>query len=215
MDVQMPAMDGYETARLIRLRRECEHTPIIFITADSDDGSEVPIAYASGAVDFMVGTIIPGVLRAKVSIFVELYLKSSSSNGLLGEVTFLSEQFRDSEAHFRAVLHNVGDGIVTLSDDGLVETFNRAAARLFGYTEEEAIGRPFAGMIEPTGTPAKPARWPARDGHSQGRLELPGRAEPAAMCSSARARCTSSVCATSPSVRPTSTRCATRRCTTR
>jgi diguanylate cyclase (GGDEF)-like protein/PAS domain S-box-containing protein len=152
MDVQMPAMDGYETARLIRLRRECEHTPIIFITADSDDGSEVPIAYASGAVDFMVGKIVPGVLRAKVSIFVELYRKSVALECLLEDVTFLSEQFRDSEAHFRAVLHNVADGIVTLSDDGVIESFNRAATRVFGYTEREALGRPFAGMIEPART---------------------------------------------------------------
>ncbi|HVF78498.1 MAG TPA: EAL domain-containing protein [Solirubrobacteraceae bacterium] len=151
MDVQMPGMDGYETARLIRLRRECEHTPIIFITAGVEDVAQIPIAYASGAVDFMVGAITPAVLRAKVSVFVELFLKSLELERSLGEVTFVSEQFRDSEAHARAVLHNVGDGIVTLSDDGLVESFNRAASRLFGYSEAEAIGQPFAGMIPPTG----------------------------------------------------------------
>ena len=147
MDVQMPEMDGYETARLIRLRRECEHTPIIFITAHTDDAAQVPIAYASGAVDFMVGTIVPGVLRAKVAIFVELYLKSRELERSLGDVTTLSEQFRDSEAHLRAVLHNVADGIVTLSDGGLIESFNHAATRLFGYEEDDAIGRPFARMI--------------------------------------------------------------------
>jgi diguanylate cyclase (GGDEF)-like protein/PAS domain S-box-containing protein len=149
LDVQMPVMDGYETARLIRLRRECEFTPIIFITAHGDDEAQSPIAYASGAVDFMVGTIVPGVLRAKVSIFVELFLKSLELESSLEDVTSLSEQFRDSEAHLRAVLHNIADGIVTLSDDGLVESFNSAATRLFGYTEREAIGQRFAGMISP------------------------------------------------------------------
>ncbi len=151
MDVQMPQMDGYETARLIRLRRECEHTPIIFITAETDDAGQVPIAYASGAVDFMVGTIVPGVLRAKVSIFVELYLKSRELERSLSRVTSLSEQFRDSEAHFRAVLHNVADGIVTLSDGGVIESFNHAATRLFGYGEEEAIGQSFTRMISGDG----------------------------------------------------------------
>jgi len=151
MDVQMPGMDGYEAARLIRMRRECEHTPIIFITADSDGDSQVPIAYASGAVDFMVGTIVPPVLRAKVSIFVELFKKSVALERSLDEVTTLGERFRDSEAHARAVLHNVGDGIVTLSDDGLIESFNEAATRLFGYDEDEAIGRPFATMVSPGG----------------------------------------------------------------
>ena len=150
MDVQMPEMDGYETARLIRMRRESEHTPIIFITADSYGGAEVPIAYASGAVDFMVGTIVPSVLRAKVSIFVDLFKKSLELERSLGDVTTLSERFRDSEAHFRAVLHNVADGIVTLSDDGLIESFNRAATRLFGFDEDEAIGLPFATMVTQT-----------------------------------------------------------------
>ena len=149
MDVQMPRMDGYETARLIRMRRESEHTPIIFITADSDGAAQVPIAYASGAVDFMVGAIVPAVLRAKVSIFVELFKKSRELERSLGEVTNLSERFRDNEAHFRAVLHNVADGIVTLSDAGDITSFNRAATGLFGYDEDEVIGRPFSMMVSP------------------------------------------------------------------
>jgi diguanylate cyclase (GGDEF)-like protein/PAS domain S-box-containing protein len=149
MDIQMPMMDGYETARLIRMRRECEHTPIIFITADSRGGARVPIAYASGAVDLMAGALVPAVLRAKVSIFAELFRKSCALERSLGEVTSLSERFRDSEAHFRAVLHNVADGIVTLSDDGLIESFNRAATELFGFGEDDAIGRRFATMFSP------------------------------------------------------------------
>jgi diguanylate cyclase (GGDEF)-like protein/PAS domain S-box-containing protein len=147
MDVHMPGMDGYEAARLIRMRRECEHTPIIFITADNDGGAQVPIAYASGAVDFIVGTIVPAVLRAKVSIFVELFKKSVALENSLDEVTTLGERFRDSEAHARAVLHNVADGIVTLSDSGLIESFNEAASRLFGYDEDESIGQAFATMV--------------------------------------------------------------------
>ncbi len=153
MDVNMPLMDGYETARLIRMRRESEHTPIIFITADADAGVAVPIAYASGAVDFIAGAIIPAVLRAKVSIFVELHRQSVELERTLQDVTTLSERFRDSEAHHRAVLHNVADGIVTLSDDGTIESFNRAATRLFGYAEDEAVGRPFSTMVSQTDPP--------------------------------------------------------------
>jgi diguanylate cyclase (GGDEF)-like protein/PAS domain S-box-containing protein len=149
MDVQMPSMDGYETARLIRMRRESEHTPIIFITADDEHQgqAQIPIAYASGAVDFIAGAITPAILRAKVSIFVELFRQSVELERTLGDVTSLSERFRDSEAHFRAVLHNVADGIVTLSDDGIIESFNHAATKLFGYKEQEAIGLPFSTMV--------------------------------------------------------------------
>ena len=142
LDVQMPVMDGYETASLIRMRAEYEHTPIIFITAHSTADAKIRTAYASGAVDFISAPIVPDILRAKVSIFVELFLKSRELERSVG-------QFRDSEARTRSVLENVADGIVTLTGDGLIQSFNRAAAELFGYGEEEAIGQSFSVMVGP------------------------------------------------------------------
>lgn len=76
MDVLMPVMDGYETARLIRMRRQSEQTPIIFVTAFATDEAQMPIAYASGAVDFLFAPIVPDILRAKVSVFVEMFVKA-------------------------------------------------------------------------------------------------------------------------------------------
>lgn len=149
MDVQMPFMDGYETARLIRMRAESAHTPIIFITAYSRDEAQIPIAYASGAVDFIFAPIVPDVLRAKVSVFVELFLKSRELEQSLRHVTMLGDQFRDSEARSSSVLEHVADGIITVSDAGVIESFNRAATRLFGYDEQEAIGRSFSEMVAP------------------------------------------------------------------
>jgi diguanylate cyclase (GGDEF)-like protein/PAS domain S-box-containing protein len=149
MDVRMPGMDGYETAKLIRMRRESEHTPIIFVTAYPRDEARVPDAYESGAVDFIFAPILPDILRAKISVFVELFLKSRELEQSLTEVTVLSERFRDGETRTRSVLDNVADGIVTVSDDGLIESFNRAATGLFDYGEQEAIGQPFANMIAP------------------------------------------------------------------
>jgi diguanylate cyclase (GGDEF)-like protein/PAS domain S-box-containing protein len=149
MDVKMPIMDGYETAKLIRMRKQCEHTPIIFITGHARDEAAVPVAYASGAVDFIFAPVVPDILRAKVSIFVDLFLKSRDLEQSLSEVTLLSHQFRDSEARTRAVLENVADGIVTVSDEGVIESFNRAASTLFGYSENEAIGQPFGILLAP------------------------------------------------------------------
>lgn len=76
MDVEMPGMDGYETAKMIRQRRESEHTPIIFATAYTEEEVHIPRAYASGAVDFMFAPLSAHVLRAKVEFFAELYRKS-------------------------------------------------------------------------------------------------------------------------------------------
>jgi two-component system, sensor histidine kinase len=72
LDVKMPSMDGFETARMIRQRKRSRHTPIIFITAYGRDDKDVLAAYALGAVDFLFKPIVPEVLRAKASVFVEL-----------------------------------------------------------------------------------------------------------------------------------------------
>lgn len=76
LDVQMPEMDGFETARLIRSRRESEATPIIFVTAYARAEMDMLHGYSQGAVDYVFTPIIPEILRAKVSVFVDLYRKS-------------------------------------------------------------------------------------------------------------------------------------------
>jgi signal transduction histidine kinase/DNA-binding response OmpR family regulator len=75
LDVNMPDMDGFETAQLIRQRQSSEHTPIIFVTAFSDD-MHVSRGYSLGAVDFITAPIVPDVLRTKVAVFVDLFIKT-------------------------------------------------------------------------------------------------------------------------------------------
>jgi two-component system, sensor histidine kinase len=72
LDVQMPSMNGFETARLIRGRPSTKHLPIIFVTAFRADSKEVLEGYALGAVDFLFKPIVPEILRAKASVFVEM-----------------------------------------------------------------------------------------------------------------------------------------------
>lgn len=72
LDVHMPGMDGFETARWIRSRERTQHLPIIFLTAHSHTEASVLRAYSLGAVDFLFKPIVPEVLRAKVSVFCTL-----------------------------------------------------------------------------------------------------------------------------------------------
>ena len=72
LDVNMPGMDGFETATMIRKRKRSAHTPIIFMTAYSDE-MHAAQAYSLGAVDFILTPFAPEVLRAKVRVFVELH----------------------------------------------------------------------------------------------------------------------------------------------
>ena len=75
LDVNMPGMDGFETAALIRQRKNSESTPIIFVTSYGDD-MHVAQGYSLGAVDYILSPIVPEVLRTKVSVFLELYRKT-------------------------------------------------------------------------------------------------------------------------------------------
>jgi signal transduction histidine kinase/DNA-binding response OmpR family regulator len=73
LDVNMPGMDGFETATLIRLHRRSAHTPIIFITSYADE-MQTARGYSLGAVDYILSPVVPEILRSKVSVFVSLYL---------------------------------------------------------------------------------------------------------------------------------------------
>jgi signal transduction histidine kinase/DNA-binding response OmpR family regulator len=75
LDVNMPDIDGFETAALIRQRKRSAHTPIIFITAFSDE-MHASQGYSLGAVDFILAPVIPDVLRTKVAVFVDLFRKT-------------------------------------------------------------------------------------------------------------------------------------------
>jgi len=73
LDVNMPGMDGYETATLIHSRPRSAHTPIIFVTAEAMTEADSFRGYTLGAVDYIYSPIVPEILRAKIGVFVGLY----------------------------------------------------------------------------------------------------------------------------------------------
>ena len=76
LDVQMPGLGGFETAKLIRGRKKTRHIPIIFLTAYDTDRLQIEQAYSLGAVDYLVKPLIPVIVNAKVAGFVELFEKT-------------------------------------------------------------------------------------------------------------------------------------------
>jgi two-component system, sensor histidine kinase len=78
LDVNMPGMDGFETAQAIRGRPRSRHTPIIFVTAyNREDGDLILRGYSLGAVDFLFKPLLPEMLRAKATVFVELQARAA------------------------------------------------------------------------------------------------------------------------------------------
>ncbi|WP_419885261.1 response regulator [Paenibacillus sp. B-A-8] len=76
LDVQMPGMDGIETAKLIKAREKTKEIPIIFISANSKEAEHLFAGYSAGAIDYMVKPFIPQILNSKIQGFVEMYITS-------------------------------------------------------------------------------------------------------------------------------------------
>ncbi len=122
LDVQMPVLSGFETARLIKSRERSRYIPIIFLTAISKEEEYVFEGYSVGAVDYLFKPFQPDILRSKVSVFVDLYQKQRQLS--IQQQRLVEADLRDLETRHM---------IVTI--------FNTAAELMFGMTSEDAVGR--------------------------------------------------------------------------
>ncbi len=103
LDVQMPGMNGFETAKMIRERERSRHTPIIFLTGAHEDLESVFRGYEAGAVDYIVKPPNADVLRSKVAVFVDLYNKNAQLRREVIERKLAEDQLRTSEENLRGL----------------------------------------------------------------------------------------------------------------
>lgn len=102
LDVQMPGMDGYQIAERLRGQPRSAHTPIIFITAYSHEDTEVLRGYALGAVDFVFAPVAPEILRAKVSVFIELAVMRQALEAEIAEGRRAAREIQSLNASLNA-----------------------------------------------------------------------------------------------------------------
>ena len=160
LDVQMPGLNGFETAEMIKSRERTRYVPIIFLTAISKDEAYVFRGYSVGAVDYMSKPFQPDVLRSKVSVFVDLYRKQRQ---LKRQERMLREAaIREVELEHRAQLlaqeartaHIVGtamDAIIVLDAAHGITLFNSAAERMFGRPASDVLGKRIHDLIPDDG----------------------------------------------------------------
>jgi PAS domain S-box-containing protein len=140
LDVRMPTLDGFETARLIREHPRTRLVPIIFMTAD--DPSDFPIekAYALGAVDYLAKPVNPLVLRAKVSVFVELYRKNAELARLAAKEH--QDALRRRDQRLRLILDNTRDYAFIVTDvERRITEWEGGSADITGWSARDAIGQ--------------------------------------------------------------------------
>ena len=154
LDVKMPGMDGFETARLIRRRDACRHIPIIFLTATGSDVDLIYKAYSVGAVDYLIKPLQPEIVRAKVDVFLELHrralrirrqeLQLREAERQRGE-----EALRESQNQYAATFNQAPVGIAHLSLDGRWLLANRHLCDMLGYAEAELRGLRYQDVADP------------------------------------------------------------------
>lgn len=157
LDVNMPGMDGFETAALIRRRARSETTPIIFISAINNTETHVSRGYSLGAVDYILIPVVPEILRAKVMVFVDLFKKTAQVKRQAEEhARFLQEQSARAAAEaeqerlaFLAEASNVLAG--TLDYQKTFENFARLVVpRLADFCIIDVVGED--GVLQQVGS---------------------------------------------------------------
>ncbi|WP_419779332.1 diguanylate cyclase domain-containing protein [Maridesulfovibrio sp.] len=140
LDVQMPGLDGYETAKLIKGIDACRLVPIIFLTAIYKDPAYARMAYEAGAVDFLTQPIDPAALKGKVSVFLELKRQKDQLEHEIAQRIKTELALRTAEEKYRNIFERAVEGIFRSTIDGKFEEVNPALARLLGYeNSEEAL----------------------------------------------------------------------------
>src|SRR5438067_8264105 len=161
LDVQMPGLDGFETASLIKQRERTRHVPIIFITAISKDEEHVFRGYSAGAVDYVFKPFNPQVLRSKVAVFIELYEKNEQlrrQTELLAEQE-LAELRRESEERYRFLAEAQPEQIWTALPSGELDYVNQRALDYFELAFSELVEEGWAQVVHPEDLGRMLERW--------------------------------------------------------
>lgn len=154
LDVLMPTMDGFETARLIGTREASKHTPIIFLTAAGSDVNMVYQGYAVGAVDYLVKPLNPDIVKAKVAVFVELFRKNRQLRRQeealrIAERERNEASLKERDALYEASFDAAAVGIAHTASDGRWLRVNPRFSQITGYAREEAVRLRFQDITHP------------------------------------------------------------------
>lgn len=149
LDVQMPGMDGFETATLIRKRPRSRHTPIIFLTAYSTSDKQMFKGYSLGAVDYLFKPIEPDILASKVAVFVDLFKKTEEVKRQATELTVVNADLRESEERFRSLSASSPVGIFLTDVEGRCTYTNPRFQSICGLSLQESLGEAWLQSVHP------------------------------------------------------------------
>ncbi|XQQ07441.1 MAG: response regulator [Leptolyngbya sp. IPPAS B-1204] len=137
LDVQMPGMDGFETATLIRQRERSRNTPIIFLTAFNTSDDFMVKGYSLGAVDYLFKPINPAILTSKVTVFTDLFRKTLEVERQASQLTAINDELKRSEERFRLLSRCSPVGIFLMDTAGRYTYANPSCQAICGFTVQQ------------------------------------------------------------------------------
>src|SRR4028118_1249549 len=161
LDVQMPGMDGFETATLIRNRARSQHTPIIFLTAFSTSETLMFKGYSLPILDYLFKPVEPEILTSKVSVFVDLYNKTAEVKRQAAQLAAVNAELRESEERFRSLSACSPVGIFLTDVEGRCTYANPRFQTICGFTFEQSLGEGWMESVHPEDRDRVMAYWRA------------------------------------------------------
>ncbi|MEH2162049.1 MAG: response regulator [Nostoc sp.] len=159
LDVQMPGMDGFETATLIRNRGRSRHTPIIFLTAFSTSDQMLFKGYALGAVDYLLKPLDPNILTSKVTVFVELFKKTEAVKQQAAQLVAVNAELRQSEERLRSLSTCSPVGIFEIDTEGGCRYTNPRYQIICGLKPAESLQKIWLESVHPEDRERAVASW--------------------------------------------------------
>jgi len=144
LDVQMPEMDGFETATLIRAREKTRDTPIIFLTAFSTSDTLMFKGYSLGAVDYLLKPIQSEILISKVTVFVDLFKKTAEVKRQAAQLEAVNAEISIQATTLRKqakLLDLTHDTIMVRDMSSNIVFWNNGAQEMYGWAKEDVLGK--------------------------------------------------------------------------
>ncbi|QIK37869.1 response regulator [Caldichromatium japonicum] len=152
LDIQMPEMDGFQTARLFKLRKRTRNIPIIFLTAAFKSEEFQRQGFAVGAVDYLLKPIEDTLLINKISGYFRLIEKERTLNRTLElKVAERTRELLEARQYLENIIDHMGEALLVLDPEGRIKLTNPAACRMLGYRESDLIGMSIGDIFEEEG----------------------------------------------------------------
>ena len=155
LDIQMPEMDGFQTASILKIRKKTRDIPIIFLTAAFKTEEFQQKGYELGAADYLLKPIDDNLLLNKISTYLRLIEKERQLNVVLEQAVADRTRELDEARHYlEKIIQHMGEALLVLAPDGTIKSVNPAACRMLDYPAEELLGLSIGDVFEEEGDEA-------------------------------------------------------------